>query len=307
MINDEELTMNKILTIVVLIFLAHFSFAGDSIVGKWRGAIVGHVDDKDYFINAAIKWVKDSTYSVQLKVFSKDYTGEFVLNTTLKNKNKLYINSFTRLSEFPTTYAHIEDCFTGYFQWKQPRNNIEELDLYRNPIYRKIEDFTVKDTAGEFLPSFECFTSVLLHPTVNDTSLQKLEKQTDSIITNKKNTNKDASKRKVVSSKEWTVTNKKITLQIWDNNKEDGDIISLKFNDTWILSNFLLKKEKHTITLELKEKDNQLLMFAENLGSIPPNTAAISIDDNVLVRTFMLNSDMSKSESVKIFLDTAKK
>lgn len=296
--------MNKILTIAVLIFLAHFSFAGDSIVGKWRGTIVGHVDDKDYFINAAIKWLKDSSYSVQFKVFSKDYTGEFVLNTTLKNRNKLYINSFTKLNEFPKAFTHIEDCFTGYFQWKQPANNIEELDLYRNPVYRKIEDFTVIDTAGEFLPSFECFTSVLLHPTVNDTSFQKLEKQTDSIITNKKNINKDASKRKVVSSKEWTVKNKKITLQIWDNNKEDGDIISLKFNDTWILSSFLLKKEKHSITIELKEKDNQLLMFAENLGSIPPNTAAISIDDNELVRTFMLNSDMSKSESVKIILDT---
>lgn len=103
------------------------------------------------------------------------------------------------------------------------------------------------------------------------------------------------------------MTNKKITLQVWDNNKEDGDIISLKFNDTWILSNFLLKKEKYKIELELKQKDNQLLMFAENLGSIPPNTAAIAIDDNVLVRTFMLNSDMSKSESVKIILDSTKK
>ena len=110
------------------------------------------------------------------------------------------------------------------------------------------------------------------------------------------------SKRKIVSSKEWTVKKENITLQIWDNNKEDGDIISLKFNDTWILTNFLLKKEKYTIQLNLKKKDNQLLLFAENLGSIPPNTAAISIDDDDLVRTFILNSDMSKSETVKVIL-----
>jgi hypothetical protein len=45
-----------------------------------------------------------------------------------------------------------------------------------------------------------------------------------------------------------------------------------------------------------------LLLFAENLGSIPPNTAAVSIDDNDLIRTFILNSDMSKSETVKIIL-----
>ncbi len=299
--------MNKILTIIAFILLANSSFANDSIVGKWRGAIFGHVDDKDYFINSTIQLVKDSSYTMQLKIFSKDYVGEFLLHTSLKNKNKLFIDSFIKINEFPIVYAHIEDCFTGYFQLKKSDKNIEALDLYRNPIYHKSEDFTKKDTTGELMPSFECFTSVLLHPTKQDTSFQKLEKQTDSIISIKKNNIKDISKRKVVSSKEWTVTNKKITLQIWDNNKEDGDIISLKFNGTWILSNFLLKKEKYKIELELKQKDNQLLMFAENLGSIPPNTAAIAIDDNVLVRTFMLNSDMSKSESVKIILDSTKK
>lgn len=292
---------NRIFTILILLFFANNIIAKDNIVGKWRGAIIGHVDDKDYFINATIKCIKDSTYSVQLKVFSKDYTGEFLLNTTLKNKDKLFINSFTKQNEFPVVYKNIEDCFTGYFQWKKTNNNIDELDLYRKPIYHNTDDFAIRDSSGELIPTFECFTSVLLHQSDIDTSFQKLEKQTDSIITIKKNLNKEVAKRKVISSKEWTVKNKKIILQIWDNNKQDGDIISLKFNDTWILSNFLLKKEKYTIELELKTKDNQLLMFAENLGSIPPNTAAISIDDNILVRTFMLNSDMSKSESIKIF------
>jgi hypothetical protein len=129
----------------------------------------------------------------------------------------------------------------------------------------------------------------------------KLERKTDSIITAKKNT-KEVAKRKLVSSKEWSVKQESITLQIWDNNKEDGDIISLKFNDTWILTNFQLKKEKYTIPIKLTQKENQLLLFAENLGSIPPNTAAVSIDDNDLIRTFILNSDMSKSETVKIIL-----
>jgi hypothetical protein len=115
------------------------------------------------------------------------------------------------------------------------------------------------------------------------------------------------SKRKIISGKEWTVTRDKIILQVWDNNKEDGDIISLKFNDTWILSNFLLKKVKYTIELKLKQKDNHILMYAENLGSITPNTAAISIDDNKLIRTFILNSDMSKSETIKILYVNDKK
>ena len=295
--------MNK--RLLILFFSFNFSLAftatKDSIIGKWRGTIIGHTDNKDYFINAKVDSVSKTEYIIQLKVFSGDYVGEFVLNTTLKEQNKLYINSFKKTSEFPYTIPHIEDCFTGYFKLKRDASVQYMLDLYRNPVYRKIEDFTLKDTAGNYTPTFECFTTVELHPTEKDTLYTKLERKTDSIITAKKNT-KEVAKRKLVSSKEWNVKQENIVLQIWDNNKEDGDIISLKFNDTWILTNFQLKKEKYKIPIKLTQNDNQLLLFAENLGSIPPNTAAVSIDDNDLVRTFILNSDMSKSETVKIML-----
>ncbi len=301
--------MNKLLLIFLCTFFSVKSFAvTDSIVGKWRGTIIGHIDDRDYFINANIKHDKDQSYIVELKVFSKDYVGNFLLKTTLVNKNKLYINSFEKLNEFPMEYLHLEDCFTGYFQLKEDASKIPSLDLYRNPVYRYIYTFRSKDSAGNMIPDFECFTSVLMHPGMLDSTYQALEKSTDSLISKKKNTYKDISKRKIVSGKEWTVKRNSITIQVWDNNKEDGDVISLRFNDTWILSNFLLKKEKYTIHLDLKKKDNQLLLFAENLGSIPPNTAAISIDDNEFIRTFILNSDMNKSETIKIILsDDSKK
>ena len=290
-----------LLFLFLLQFTLTYAATKDSIIGKWRGTIIGHVDNKDYFINAIIDTISKSEYTIQLKVFSGDYVGEFILNTTLKNQYKLFINSFIKKSEFPYAVPHISDCFTGYFQLKKDATTQYMLDLYRNPIMRKMEDFTLIDTAGNFTPSFECFTTVELFPTEKDTMYAKLERKTDSIITAKKNT-KEVAKRKLVSSKEWSVKQESITLQIWDNNKEDGDIISLKFNDTWILTNFQLKKEKYTIPIKLTQKDNQLLLFAENLGSIPPNTAAVSIDDNDLIRTFILNSDMSKSETVKIIL-----
>lgn len=293
--------MKKMTFIILFFFIAATALANDTIIGKWRGAIIGHTDNKDYFINAQIDSIKKDAYSIRLKIFSGDYAGEFLVNTTLRYKNRLYIDSLTRINEFPYSISHIMDCFSGYFLLKHDNANICELDLYRNPIYRKLDDFKNKDTSGNYIPDFECFTSVLLHRTESDTAFAQMERQTDSLISFKKKI-VEVTKRKVVSSKEWTVKNDQITLQVWDNNKEDGDIISLKFNDTWILNNFLLKKEKYTIHLSLKQKDNQLLLFAENLGSIPPNTAAISIDDNELIRTFILNSDMSKSETVKIIL-----
>ena len=298
--------MKKLFFVFFLFLYVSKTFAGDTIIGKWKGSIIGHVDDKNYFVRANIKLVKDSFYTVDLKVFSKDYAGNFTLNATFRNR-RLYIKSVEKINEFPKGLLHIDDCFTGYFQYLKEENKSPELDLYRNPVYRYTYEFRTKDSLGNLIPDFECFTSLLLVPEYLITEFDKVERYTDSLISYKKLTFKDMAKRKIVSGKEWTVTRDKIILQVWDNNKEDGDIISLKFNDTWILSNFLLKKEKYTIELNLKQKDNHILMFAENLGSITPNTAAISIDDNKLIRTFILNSDMSKSETIKILYVNDKK
>jgi hypothetical protein len=292
--------MKYLFIIIFIFFNSTFSYAEELISGKWRGVVLGHVDNRDYFINATVKQLKSDTFEIQLKLFSGDYAGEFLLHTTLKNGNKLYINRFKSVSEYPYVYPYVSTCFSGYFQLNQ--KNGKELDLYRNPIYRKTEDFTKTDATGNYIPEFECFTSVLLKPVNTDTAFSKLEKLTDSIIAVKKSKTQELSKRKVVGVKEHTATSEKLVLQIWDNNKEDGDIISLKLNDTWILTNFLLKKEKHTIEIELKKKDNQLLLFAENLGSIPPNTAAISIHDGSTEKTYILNSDLNKSETIKMLL-----
>ena len=105
-----------LLFLFLLQFTLTYAATKDSIIGKWRGTIIGHVDNKDYFINAIIDTISKSEYTIQLKVFSGDYVGEFILNTTLKNQYKLFINSFKKMSEFPYAVPHISDCFTGYFQ-----------------------------------------------------------------------------------------------------------------------------------------------------------------------------------------------
>ncbi len=292
----------RIFVFTFFIVLSFLVKANDSLQGSWRGTIIGHTDNKDYFLNASITLREKENYTIRLAIFSEDYRGEFLLQTKLKEGNKLYIDNFESLNEFPYTLPHIRECFTGFFLIKKEQSEICELDLYRDPINRRLKDFIHKDSMGNYIPDFECFTSVLLRFSDEDTLYAERQNVADSIVQYKKTRAQELSSRKLIATKEWTVRNENITLQVWDNNKQDGDIISLKFNDTWVLSHFLLKKDKYTIHLKLKEKDNRLLLFAENLGSIPPNTAAVSIDDNEYIRTFILNSDLTKSETVKIIL-----
>lgn len=91
-----------------------------------------------------------------------------------------------------------------------------------------------------------------------------------------------------------------ITIWVWDKDKIDGDIITLFLNDEVILSNYELDGGKKKIKLQLKPGYNYLVMRAENLGEIPPNTAAIEISDGKGKRTFIVNSDEGKSGAIEL-------
>ncbi len=66
-----------------------------------------------------------------------------------------------------------------------------------------------------------------------------------------------------------------IQLEFYDNAEVDGDSISLFLNNTLLFEHILLSGNPFTFKLATKYlgTNNDLVMVAENLGSIPPNTA----------------------------------
>ena len=112
---------------------------------------------------------------------------------------------------------------------------------------------------------------------------------------------KDINGRKTEMVESLRVKGSKVTIHIWDNDKVDGDIISLNLNGEWLLKNYRLTKQVKTITFDLPEDSNELILYAENLGAMPPNTAAISIwNGNKKLKTLQLNSDKGKSEGIQL-------
>lgn len=97
----------------------------------------------------------------------------------------------------------------------------------------------------------------------------------------------------------------KTHIELWDNNIEDGDIISLYVNEKCVLSKHRLTKDKKPVyELPLLKGKNIITMYAENLGDLPPNTASISININgKVVKTLNLKSDMNSSEAIELFVE----
>jgi hypothetical protein len=111
---------------------------------------------------------------------------------------------------------------------------------------------------------------------------------------------KELEKTKVELKETLTLTDKKAKLSIWDNNVEDGDIISLSLNGEWIIRNLEVKKCKSTFYVDLDQGENFLVMKAENIGTKPPNTAAFLIESTAFSKELILNSDYGKSEMIQI-------
>jgi hypothetical protein len=77
------------------------------------------------------------------------------------------------------------------------------------------------------------------------------------------------------------VTNQEIIVKLYDNGVIDNDTISVYHNGKPILMNKMLTASPLTITLKLDEENPEhvLIMVAENMGSIPPNTSLMVVHD----------------------------
>lgn len=104
--------------------------------------------------------------------------------------------------------------------------------------------------------------------------------------------------RKVDFTKTIQVNGDHVEVFINDAQTEDGDIISLNLNGEWIVKGLVVSKAGAKIVVPLIHKTNYLVMHAENLGSIPPNTASMQINDGTKVHQIILNSDAGKSEGI---------
>ena len=81
--------------------------------------------------------------------------------------------------------------------------------------------------------------------------------------------------REKVFQKQIPLSGDSIELQFYDNAEIDGDSISLFLNSKMIFEHVRLTDKPYVVKLSVNDlqDDNELIMVAENLGAIPPNTS----------------------------------
>lgn len=100
-----------------------------------------------------------------------------------------------------------------------------------------------------------------------------------------------------------------LKLDFYDNNEIDGDSITVLVNGQMILSHQKLtaKPVSATVTIDLQHRFQEVEMIAENLGSIPPNTALLIVTAGEKRYQLFLSSTEVKSAKVRFVYDSTKR
>ena len=92
----------------------------------------------------------------------------------------------------------------------------------------------------------------------------------------------------------------KCMLKIWDDGIEDGDVVSVKLNGTLVLHNYTLTKGVKTIGLTLSKGENTIEIIAHNTGTRFPNTAYLSVEDEVSKTKLSSNLEKDQTAMIKV-------
>lgn len=113
---------------------------------------------------------------------------------------------------------------------------------------------------------------------------------------------KEYTERENVVANEIEVASDSLKVDFYDNGEVDGDSISIFYNKKLIAFNQMLstKAVHFDIVLDSTKQVNEITMFADNLGSIPPNTALMIIDDGEKKYEARLSSDLKKNATIRI-------
>ena len=110
----------------------------------------------------------------------------------------------------------------------------------------------------------------------------------------------ELNKRKFVEGPLLEVDADSITLHLYDNGKVDQDTVTVFFNREIVVENIALSLKPIIIKLLLMPGINEVALFAQNLGEIPPNTALCIVYAGTKRYDINLSSNLATNGTIRI-------
>lgn len=111
----------------------------------------------------------------------------------------------------------------------------------------------------------------------------------------------DVAKRSNISEQSLYYQSDSLQITLYDNGEIDGDTVSVLLNGKLIIAKKGLdtKPNSYTVYFDQNTPDSQMLvMYAENLGSIPPNTGLLVVREGKSVYELRFSADLSNNAAI---------
>lgn len=296
--------MKGIIGIVVLCTLSLQAFA-QTVSGHWYGigkvAVLG--EHSSYLSELTLKQkgaavVGELQYYFRDSLFKVKVTGSFNSNTRQLIFKPIpfiyYLSTSTKTGidciltgNFTLLVNRTESILTGAFESDAAHRYTTPAIQYR---FKSSTD-TVAQKAELYSSAIDVPSDTIATRTITD------RKEMQAVMIDP-----DFLKREKKIFKEIEVSETALRIELYDNGTIDHDTISIFSNDRLLYKDVPLTQSafRRTVLLDSTIEVNEISMYAENLGSIPPNTAIMIIYDGNRRHEIILTSDLKNTATIRL-------
>lgn len=193
---------------------------------------------------------------------------------------------------------------------------VKEKPVTEQPVVKTTPDIKQQATAQKLIT--KTTTTVKQQPVVKTTpvvkqqpAIEKVVKQPETVIVKKAEEKitppistmlsaADADKRTIETIQSLYFKTDSLVLTLYDNGEVDGDTVSVLMNGKLIMPRVGLSTNAVRKTIYIEDIDDsiQIVMYAETLGSLPPNTGLLIVYDGTERHEIRFSGDMSRSSAI---------
>jgi hypothetical protein len=214
---------------------------------------------------------------------------KIVSNNNTANENKAPVQTATARQEPVNSNNHPQQNNVGNSSKGTTENKSDQIAIseQKKPIVQPVVE--KKEVTTERAAEQKLINTVSIKPVTQNTE-SIVAKELPSIVAQRQN--------ETIQSLYFK--NDSLVLSLYDNGIVDGDTVSVYMNGENIISRQKLKEAatKKTIYISSNMDSVQLVLFAENLGSIPPNTGLLTVRDGDDVYQVRFSADLQKNASI---------
>lgn len=297
--------------IISLVFFSSFYLHAQDVVGYWygNGNVKNGSSTNNYLVELILTQNKSNVQGVVNYYFRNTFRS-FKLNGNY-NAATRQLNVYNiPVTYFASTGVMEVDCamdlnatlrvaktgsnLNGKFVGKPQYRNVCPEIFFDLKLNKDADKDSVLQALREFKESYQVW-----RPSASDTLVAATiinRPVVNYVVTNQ------FKERENTIADEIVVDADSVQVHFYDNGEVDGDSISIFYNKNLIAFNRILSTRaiQFTIGLDTTKEVNEISMFADNLGSIPPNTALMLVYDGKKRYEVRLSSNLEKTASVLI-------